>query len=251
VLSATWRSSGLDPLPGHRRAPPPVVESFTRRLAAQYALPPSAITADHDDLQAVVAAPAGAALLGGPGEARAHGVPAWTAGGVRVEGLIWDSAPAGGTAPSDPMFEAARDGQNPLMPDERIDGDDVLARGVLLFRGLAASANAGDALGVSYKRFAELLFGAPFEQITGRTYEPSDSAWVIRLASLVTVAAGGRIPVRRGPVEIQAGMDTFIWPQSPPHDRSSRAWEVDWSPIPYSREEWRSVFPDGRRRLIP
>ena len=41
--TSTWRTSGLDPLPGHRRAPSDVVEKFAKRLVNAYSLPSSAI----------------------------------------------------------------------------------------------------------------------------------------------------------------------------------------------------------------
>ena len=64
--TSTWRTSGLDVLPGHRRAPADVVERFARRLVAAYGLPSSAVTSDHDDLQAVVSTLPAVGLLGGP-----------------------------------------------------------------------------------------------------------------------------------------------------------------------------------------
>ena len=81
--TSTWRTSGLEALPGHRRAPAEVVERFARRLVAAYGLPPSAVTADHDDLQAVVSTLPAVGLLGGPG-ARIRSRRAGTVRGCRA-----------------------------------------------------------------------------------------------------------------------------------------------------------------------
>jgi hypothetical protein len=96
--TATWRSSGLGPLPAKARATPAAVEAWSRRLAAAYGLPASAVTDRHDDLQALVAALPAAALLGGPATLVAHGTATVTIGedrgaAHRVEGFIWDAAP--------------------------------------------------------------------------------------------------------------------------------------------------------------
>jgi hypothetical protein len=97
--TATWRASGLAPLPGHRRAPPAVVTEYTGTLRTTYALPTSARTDNHDELQAITAALPAAALLGGPCHVLAHGEPARCSRGdgavppYPVEGLIWAAAP--------------------------------------------------------------------------------------------------------------------------------------------------------------
>jgi hypothetical protein len=94
--SSTWRAAGLKPLPGHAKAPPPVVAQHAAQLQARFGLPMGALTDHHDHLQAVVAALPAAALLGGPCAPVARGVPAevvaTTAGEHRVEGIIWDAA---------------------------------------------------------------------------------------------------------------------------------------------------------------
>ena len=113
-------------------------------------------------------------------------------------------------------------------------------RGVDLFRKLVRRANRGEAVGISYKGFIEHVHGVPFAEPQGRRW--------LRLADRVTTAAGGRKQVRRGDVEIAAGMDTFIWPKEPPHLRSPDAWKR--SNLPYPREEWFAVFPEGSRQLI-
>ena len=98
--TATWRASGLTPLPGHRRAPPPVVADHAAILRAAYALPPAASTDEHDELQAIVAALPAAALLGGHGRVVAAGEPARTQPGDGatpshlIEGLLWNCRPA-------------------------------------------------------------------------------------------------------------------------------------------------------------
>ena len=98
--TSTWRTSGLNALPGHRRAPADVVEEFARRLVEVYSLPAGAITRNHDHLQAVVAALPAVGLLGGPAHAHARGEPARSMDGILVEGLIWDAAPVDGTLPA-------------------------------------------------------------------------------------------------------------------------------------------------------
>jgi hypothetical protein len=97
--TATWRASGLVPLPGHRRAPPPIVAEYAAILRAAYALPPTASTDEHDELQAIVAALPAAALLGGPGRAMAAGEPVRPQPGNDatpphlIEGLLWSCRP--------------------------------------------------------------------------------------------------------------------------------------------------------------
>ena len=241
--TSTWRTSGLTALPGHRRAPTDVVEEFARRLAEVYSLPSSAITRNHDDLQAVVAALPAVALLGGPAQVQAHGEPARSVDGVLVEGFIWDAAPADGVLPAiDPP--PARSAV--LVGDRNVGLEKCIDRGIHLFRELVRRANAGEAVGISYKGFVEYVHGAPFDELRQRSWSQSDVSDALQLARQVT-EANGRTEVRRGTVSIQAGMDTFIWPKLPPHRRSPNAWN---SSLPYSREEWLKVFPDGRRRIL-
>ena len=241
--TSTWRTSGLEPLPGHRRAPAEVVERFARRLVAGYGLPTSAVTRDHDDLQAVVSTLPAVGLLGGPARVWARGQSARSVGGVLVEGLIWDAAPAGEPTAPVPVRPAA----TTLLVDERDVGlETCIERGVALFRELVRRANAGEAVGISYKGFVEHVHGASFCEVRGRPWSQSDTSDVLHLANQITGAAG-RQSVRRGNVVIQAGMDTFIWPKTPRHTRSARAWRGG---LPYSRDEWLFVFPDGTRRLI-
>ncbi len=241
--TSTWRTSGLEPLPGHRRAPVEVIERFARRLVAAYGLPSSAVTRDHDDLQAVVSTLPAVGLLGGPARACTRGQPVRSVGGVLVEGLIWDAAPAGGAGAPVPVRPAA----TTLLADDRdVRLEMCIERGVALFRELVRRANAGEAVGISYKGFVEHVHGAPFYEVRGRPWSQSDTSDVLHLANQITGAVG-RQSVRRGNVVIQAGMDTFIWPKTPPHTRPARAWNGS---LQYSRDEWLFVFPDGTRRLI-
>lgn len=99
--TSIWRTSGLTPLPGHANASPDIVESCALILRERFELPMTAVTREHDHLQAVVAALPAAALLGGPCEAvprgeAAHDEPATARTPEhRVEGLIWDARPYG------------------------------------------------------------------------------------------------------------------------------------------------------------
>lgn len=241
--TSTWRASGLDPLPGHRRAPPDVVEQFARRLVSAYALPASGVTRDHDQLQAMVAALPAVGLLDGPAKAYARGEPTRSVGGVLVEGFIWDAAPAGGASAPVTVPPTA----STVLVDEHDTAlESCVERGVALFRDLVRRANKGEAIGISYKGFVEHVHDVPFATLRGREWAPSDIGDALRLADQIT-DADGRQRVRRGDAVIKAGMDTFIWPKKPPHNRSPRAWDKG---LPYLREEWVAVFPVGMRRLI-
>ncbi|MBL8934321.1 MAG: DUF429 domain-containing protein [Archangium sp.] len=88
--TSTWRASGLTPLPGKGKKP--TLAPFVRELRRAYRLPPFQVRS-HDDLQAIVAALSAAGTMGGPCRAIAHGVPARTTGGHRIEGFIWDAKP--------------------------------------------------------------------------------------------------------------------------------------------------------------
>lgn len=272
--TSIWRSSGLKPLPGHRKAPPDVVWSYCNTLLQRYGLPQSGMTNNHDDLQSIVAALPAAAILGGPCHPIPRGEPAAQVGATnvapahRIEGLIWDAGLLNGAgassdsaappplAPSMPaaneVFSAARDFDNPLLPDERSpETSDVLQRGVGLFERLVASANRGQPLGVGYAQFVCLLYDIErFSDVCGRNYLPSDSGFVIRLAMLITEAAGGRRGVSVGDITIQAGMDTFIWGSRKPYNRPLKAWKSRWCRPCYTRKDWLKVFPDGRRNLV-
>jgi hypothetical protein len=96
--TATWRSSGLLPLPA--KAKSPGVVGFSALLRSRWELPESATTSDHDALQAIVASLSSAALLGA-GEPIAHGRPATVLPNQRgrVEGIIWAARPSRPTLP--------------------------------------------------------------------------------------------------------------------------------------------------------
>jgi hypothetical protein len=102
--TATWRSSGLLPLPAKGKRPS--VVAFSNLLRVCWKLPESATTSDHDGLQAIVASLPAATLLGA-GEPIAHGRPATVLPNqnVRVEGIIWDAHP----------LESARSPSNRLL----------------------------------------------------------------------------------------------------------------------------------------
>jgi hypothetical protein len=266
--TSIWRSLGLPPLPGHAKASPHIVRTHAVALQIGLGLPLSAVTDHHDNLQGLVAALAGAAVLGGPCRpvprgVAAFSVPANASGTVpehRAEGLIWDAAMTEGqalrvvtplAAAVVELQGAAVDSENPLLPDDRDDVTDaVMARGAALFQSLVDAANAGRPLGISYADFVAKLYDVPrFSEVAGRNYRPSDSTFVIRLAQAVTTAAGGRKTVTRGGYSIQAGMDSFIW-SAKDIDRSSKAWARPQAAPPYTRDEWLRVFPDGARGFI-
>ena len=134
-----------------------------------------------------------------------------------------------------------------VLVDERdIELESNLERGVALFKELVRRANAGEAIGVSYVKFVERVHGVRFGELRGRKWSQSDVSDALQLADQVTEEAGRR-SVRRGDVVIKAGMDTFIWRKTPPHVRPLGAWT---GRLPYSREDWLTVFPDGTRRLV-
>lgn len=130
-------------------------------------------------------------------------------------------------------------------------GPNGLQRGVRLFRYLAERANCGRAIGISYSHFLAFLHAkGSFREVAGRNYLPSDSGAIIELAWSVTAANGGRIPVTGAGRTVQSGMDSFIWASSAPYDRSEKAWHNPKCTLPYSRTDWKTVFPDGVRRMI-
>ena len=152
-------------------------------------------------------------------------------------------APAGGANAPVTIQPAA----STVLVDERnVTLEPGVDRGIALFRELVRRANAGEAIGISYKGFVENVHDASFDEVRGRPWSQSDVSDALRLADQITNAAG-RQSIRRGDVVIQAGMDTFIWPKKPPHRRPLNAWRYQ---LPYSIEEWTVVFPDGSRRLL-
>lgn len=122
--------------------------------------------------------------------------------------------------------------------------------GVRLFQYLVDRANRGEAVGISYDAFLAYLGGALyFRAMTGRNYLPSDTRSVLDRAAEVTALAG-RKTVQRGERCIEAGMDTFIWHKPKPHHRPEEAWANEKHMVPYKREDWLEIFPDGKRQLI-
>lgn len=241
--TSTWRTSGLEALPGHRKAPPKTVAEFAKRLVDAYSLPSGAITRNHDHLQAVVAALPAAGLLGGPAQAVARGEPARQADTALVEGLIWDAAPVDGALPA---IEPAPVKSAVLVDERDVELEPAIDRGIRLFHDLVRRANNGHAVGISYIGFVEHVHGLPFHELRGRKWSQSDVRDALQLAHQITESTG-RQEVRRGAVAIQAGMDTFIWRNKRPHTRSPDAWKSD---LPYTQENWLQIFPDGRRRVI-
>ena len=133
-----------------------------------------------------------------------------------------------------------------LMPDEQ-----GIERGVRLFTHLVGVANRGEAVGISYNGFIAFLHGVDeFREVAGRNYLPSDNEATVRIALNITFKTGGRKEVSRSGHSIRAGMDSFICNKKSPFDRPARAWLSSRFSIPYTREQWLSVFPDGARRLI-
>lgn len=132
-----------------------------------------------------------------------------------------------------------------LRPDS--DGRE---RGKRLFRYLAAQANKGRSVGISYDRFISFLHGKNrYFDVMNRNYAQSDTNPIIDIAHEITESIG-RIEVKRNGLSIRAGMDTFIWQKAQPYDRSKGAWNHPNYNLPYSPEEWRRVFPDGTRLLV-
>ena len=123
-------------------------------------------------------------------------------------------------------------------------------RGQRLFRYLAAQANKGRAVGISYDRFISFLHGKlKYFDVMDRNFAPSDTSRLIDIAHEITGSVS-RIEVKRGATSIKAGMDTFIWQKAKPHDRSKSAWNHPKYNLPYSSEDWRRVFPDGLREMV-
>jgi hypothetical protein len=155
-----------------------------------------------------------------------------------------DQPKAGSTAPRpQPVSGAGQAARETPMPDEH-----RMERGVRLFTYLVEAANRGESVGISYGSFVAYLHAAKnFPAAAGRPFLPSDAMAAVRIAWRVTDAAKGRREIARSGTAIHAGMDTFIWNAKRPYDRPDGAWKY---PIPYTREQWRSVFPEGARRLI-
>jgi hypothetical protein len=107
--TSAWRSSGLVPLPAKSKKPD--LRPYWRALRETYRLPRAGV-ATHDDLQAVVAALAATAAVGGPAHALARGAPAMLlahrdGAPLRIEGHIWDvSPPAAGALSAGEVFHS-------------------------------------------------------------------------------------------------------------------------------------------------
>jgi len=264
--TSTWRQAGLRPLPGHS-ADLLTMQRAATALKDAFALPEMFSegireAADHDNLQAVVAALPAAALVGGPCRAVPSGLPATVIDARedvpahRAEGIIWDAEPCHWQSSTSDTRELRLATRSPhgtapaeLEPRGKLCQDESgVRRGVLLFRYLADAANRGDAVGISYGAFIAYVNGASaFRDVSGRAFLPSDAMTAVRLAWAVTKAAGGRIQVHRSGTTIEAGMDSFVWNANRPFGRPDGAWGYS---LPYTRSQWLSVFPDGARRLI-
>lgn len=151
------------------------------------------------------------------------------------------------TATSKPAVPAA-----PVVRSGQLGaGETGVQRGVRLFRYLAGQANRGNAVGISYGDFIAFLHGkASFREVANRNYLPGDNGPVIEQAWRITEANGGKITVVAGGRKIPCGMDTFIWASKAPYDRTEKAFHNPKCTLPYSRADWKAVFPDGLRRMI-
>lgn len=264
--TSTWRESNLVPLPGKRRVGNNTVllNQYWMSLQQRYQLPPLAGgPPGHDDLQAIVAALPAAGLLSGPCQAISKGtagrevpqngdIPAhW------VEGVIWD-ATLSREKLDRPVFtpqpnaggpvEPPNEGENPLLLDDRDDeGEELLERGVRIFRHLAERANAGEAVGIGYAQLVCAVHGVQeFRQVANRKYSQSDTRNVLWLTRQITEAAGGSIALTRNNVTINADLDAFVWRKQRPHARPSQA----FNEAEHTQEEWLAIFPDGERHLL-
>jgi hypothetical protein len=136
-----------------------------------------------------------------------------------------------------------------LSSDSLLSDCDAIKRGVRLFHHLVNQANSGNAVGIGYADFFAYIHAAKtFHDLTGRNYKPSDTTNVLGIALGIT-SETGRLVVARSGHSIQTGLDTFIWSVEKPHDRPIGAWESKTA-LPYTREQWLAVFPQGERRLI-
>ena len=263
----SWRASKLLPLPGKSRIgrKSDIIAAYARSLQQRYELPGyEGWKGSHDDLQAIVAALPAVGLLGGPCGASAVGSPARQVPATEdrpshwVEGLIWDALPTDEqlTRPVElPKITAATKSSpeavsaSPFLVEERDDevAERLVERGLNLYRGLTKLANSGHPVGVSYKQLVPYVHGfKSHEDFMGRPFAPPDIQGVIQLAHQITDANGGPIAVLRDGVKIEAGMDAFVWKSKRPHDRHRRAFERQ----SYTKDQWRTVFPDGHRRLL-
>lgn len=113
--TSIWRAAGLTPLPSKSCSPD--LMAYAEQLFSAFRIPRTRV-ADHDDLQATVAALAAAGYVGGPAVAVGRGVTADTAtmgdDEVRVEGLIWNVRPMAQESLSSVDTEESPEAQRPL-----------------------------------------------------------------------------------------------------------------------------------------
>jgi hypothetical protein len=148
-------------------------------------------------------------------------------------------------AASVPAATGSKSALDALRPDSR-----GCERGQRLFRYLAAQANKGRAVGISYDRFISFLHGkAKYSDVMNRNYAQCDTNRIIDIAHQITDSVS-RIEVKRGATSIMAGMDTFIWRKAKRHDRPKGAFKNPKYTLPYCPEDWRRVFPDGLREMV-
>ena len=160
--TSTWRTAGLTPLPGKARAAR--IEPYATELRRAFSLPPFGGQIGHDELQAVVAALPAAALLGGPARAVPRGRPSRRVETHRVEGLIWDAAPAErveALAPEAPLLV--------IVTGPAASGKTTLARSIAHELRLPLLAKDDvkealfDTLGTGDRDWSRRLGGASFE----------------------------------------------------------------------------------------
>jgi len=87
--NAAWKKLGIKSLPAKTRSTPDDISARLRELSGRFDIEISSASVTHDQLQALVTAIAGRAILKGEPEGYlAQGVPAFTKEGVIVEGFI-------------------------------------------------------------------------------------------------------------------------------------------------------------------
>jgi hypothetical protein len=88
--NAAWRKLGIDPLPAKARCKPADILGRLKELSDRFEIESPGAPATHDQLQALVAAIAGRAIVRGEsGAYLAYGVPPSIKDGVVVEGFIF------------------------------------------------------------------------------------------------------------------------------------------------------------------
>ena len=91
------------------------------------------------------------------------------------------------------LSEAARDHENPLLPDDRDEtGEEVLDRGIQLFGDRVTRAKGGESVGIGYKQFVCRVHGVKdYKDVAGRAWSQAEINFVIRLAQRSN-GGGGR-----------------------------------------------------------